>query len=101
VGGGADGRAPLAAGERGEKRGRGSGPRGPEAGMGHGVGRWVGFVFFFSFQILFKSFSNPFKIQIFYTNFHKYFKTFKTTPRPKLMHSNHDAQGLIASKLLK
>jgi hypothetical protein len=60
VGGGANGRAPLAAGERGEKRGRGSGPRGPEAEMGRGVGRWVGFVFFFSFQILFKSFSNPF-----------------------------------------
>jgi hypothetical protein len=37
----------------------------------------------------------------FLRTFHKYFKTFKTTPQPKLMHSNHDAQALISSKLLK
>jgi hypothetical protein len=80
--------------------------------------RWAGLagrldwfvVLFFSF--LFKSFSNLFQTlfkfksftQIFtiiFKNFHKYFKTFKTTPQTELMHSNHDAQALISSKLLK
>jgi hypothetical protein len=60
------------------------------------------FDLFFSF-LFFKSFLaqtfKPFQIQIFtqlFTNFfiiifktfHKYFKTFKTTPQPKLMHFN-------------
>jgi hypothetical protein len=75
---------------------------------GKGEEGWVVF-----FQNLFKSFSNPFLnlnllhkfSQLYFTiilkNFHKYFKIFKMTPQPKLMHSNHDAQALIASKLLK
>jgi hypothetical protein len=69
---------------------------------------WRVFFFFFFFQTHFKPISNPFKFKTFpqiftiiFKNFHKYFKTFKTTPQPKLMHSNHDAQALIASKLLK
>jgi hypothetical protein len=72
--------------------------------------RWAGLVVFLFF--FFKSFSNLFQTlfkfksftQIFtiiFKNFHKYFKTFKTTSQPKLIHSNHDAQALIASKLLK
>jgi hypothetical protein len=76
---------------------------------------WVDrFCFFFFF--FFKSISNQFQTLLnsnlytnfhklfhnyFFKNFHKYFKTFKTTPQPKLMHSNNDAQALIASKLLK
>jgi hypothetical protein len=50
-------------------------------------------------QIFTQLFTNYFTI--IFKNFHKYFKTFKITPQPKLMHSNHDAQALIASKLLK
>jgi hypothetical protein len=75
---------------------------GLKVGMGRGEGWWVGFVFFF-FVFFFKTFLTqtfePFRIQIFtqlFTNFftiifktfHKYFKTFKTTPQPKLMHFN-------------
>jgi hypothetical protein len=100
---------------RAEKRRKG-GLAGLEWGRGERVGRFC----FFPFQIHFKSFSNPFKFKSFtsfqiqtftqiftnyftiiFKNFDKYFKTFKTTPQPKLMHSNNDAQALIASKLLK
>jgi hypothetical protein len=119
----------LAASAR-ERRGK-VGPRwlrGPEGEVGQwrkrkrgrravGLGqeereRGLGEFCFFSFPFFSNPISNLFQIQIFYTNFHnyftnifknfhKYFKTFKTTPQPKLMHSNHDAQALIASKLLK
>jgi hypothetical protein len=85
------------------------GPRGPKGEGGRGLG--CCFFSFFSkpFQIFFKPFLNSNLLhkfsQLYFTiifkNFHKYFKTFKTTPQPKLMHSNHDAQALIASKLLK
>jgi hypothetical protein len=77
-----------------EKRGRGFG----------------NFLLFFSNLLnhTFKPFLNQIFTQLFtnyftiiFKNFHKYFKTFKITPQPKLMHSNHDAQALIASKLLK
>jgi hypothetical protein len=77
---------------------------------GKGEEGWLFFSFFSKpFQIFFKPFLNSNLLhkfsQLYFTiifkNFHKYFKTFKTTPQPKLMHSNHDAQALIASKLLK
>jgi hypothetical protein len=68
--------------------------------MGRGVGRWVGFVcFFFSFQILFKSFTQIFTI--IFKNFHKYFKIFKTTPQPKLMHFNMMHKHLVDSNFIK
>jgi hypothetical protein len=61
--------------------------------------------FLTTFQTYFKFnlYTNFYKLfhNYFQGLFHKYFKTFKTTPQPKLMHSNHDAQALIASKLLK
>jgi hypothetical protein len=61
--------------------------------------------FLTTFQTYFK-FKPLHKFSHFFHNyfkgpFHKYFKTFKTIPQPKLMHSNHDAQALISSKLLK
>jgi hypothetical protein len=39
--------------------------------------------------------------QLFLRIFTSILRLFKTTPQPKFMHSNHDAQALIASKLLK
>jgi hypothetical protein len=73
-----------------KKRGReGDGPRGfgPK-----GRGEEFGFVFFLSnpFPNLFQTFSQNFPTfsPIFLRLFHNYFKTFKTTPRPKLMHFN-------------
>jgi hypothetical protein len=92
----------------------GSGALGRVAGSGTGP-RWGWldrFLLFFFFQNLLNHTFKPFLNQnftrlftnyftIIFKNFHKYFKTFKTTPQPKLMHSNHDAQALIASKLLK
>jgi hypothetical protein len=89
---------------RGEKRERrGGGPR--------GIGLGLSFFFFFlkPFQTNFKPYLNSnllhkfsqLHFTIIFKNFHQYFKTFKITPQPKLMHSNHDAQALIASKLLK
>jgi hypothetical protein len=84
--------------------------RGEEVGRG-GLGWVCPFFSFFlkPFQTNFKPFLNSNLLhkfsQLYFTiifkNFHQYFKTFKITPQPKLMHSNHDAQALIASKLLK
>jgi hypothetical protein len=96
-------------GERGEGESKDAKVAARSGSWAGGRRRWAGLVVFFFF---FKSFSNlsqtlfKFKsfTQIFtiiFKNFHKYFKTFKTTPQPKLIHSNHDAQALIASKLLK
>jgi hypothetical protein len=74
---------------------------------GKGEEGWVVFFLFFFktfsnlFQTLFKFKSFTQIFTIIFKNFHKYFKTFKTTPQPKLMHSNNDAQALIAPKLLK
>jgi hypothetical protein len=85
------------------------------------VGRRLGFVFFsffsFLFQIHFKpifrtifksnilhlfkfKFSHKFSqtfSQLFLRLFHNYFKTFKTTPQPKLMHFNMMHKHLIDS----
>jgi hypothetical protein len=84
--------------------------------MGRGVlgqkggGEEFGFVVFFSsflsnpFSNLFQTFLNQTlftKFSNFFTNilrlFHNYFKTFKTTPRPKLMHFNMMHKHLIDS----
>jgi hypothetical protein len=57
------------------------------------------FVFLFFFKSFLAQTFEPFRIQIFtqlfrnfftviFKTFHKYFKTFKTTPQPKLMHFN-------------
>jgi hypothetical protein len=56
---------------------------------------------YFKFKLLHKFSQTLFFTIIFKDFFTNILRLFKTTPQPKLMHSNHDAQALISSKLLK
>jgi hypothetical protein len=106
-----DGWAPLSVRERGrEWRWAGAAELGQKRELGRGR-KEVGWACCF-FLFFFKSFSNLFQTlfkfksftQIFtiiFKNFHKYFKTFKTTPQPKLMHFNMMHKHLIDSNFIQ